>query len=369
MAAKPLTIPKPVLLTICLFLFCVSTIATKKAASNPTAPVFIFGDSTLDVGTNNHLKNSTAKANHPYYGIDYVQSKATGRFSNGLNPADTILALLGGYEQSPPPFLALLKNSSSFTRKILRGVNFASGGAGIYKETGKDTFGVVVPLEEQIQQFAMVQGNITALLGDSKGQLLLQGSMYIISVGSNDMMSYIYTHPITPELFIANLTATYAVHLKNLYSLGARKFGVISIPPIGCCPIARSFSPVGDCAKEPNDLASAFYTPLESLLNNLSSTLEGFKYSLGNAYNMTMNIIENPIGFKDVKTACCGNHSQQGISDCKKGGYLCPNRDDYLFWDAFHPSHAAAKLAASVLVFGEDPEFVTPINFSTLRRA
>ncbi|KAL4577741.1 hypothetical protein LXL04_013854 [Taraxacum kok-saghyz] len=361
---------KLMLLTTCsILLFSLSTIATEKAASKPMGPVFIFGDSTVDVGTNNHLKNCTAKANHPYYGIDYTRSKPTGRFSNGLNSADTIVTLLGGYKRSPPPFLALLKNCSNFTAKLLHGVNFASGGSGLYKETGKDTFGTVVSLEEQIQQFAMVQGNITALLGDSKGQLLLQDSIYIISIGSNDIMSYVFTHHVTPELFIANLTTTYAIHLKNLYSLGARKFGLISVPPIGCCPIARSYSPVGDCAKEPNDLASAFYTPFESLLQNLSSTLEGFKYSLGNAYNMTMNIIEKHFGFKDVKAACCGNHTQQGISDCKKGGYLCPNRDDYLFWDAYHPSQAAAKLAADALVFGEDPEFVTPINFSTLRTA
>lgn len=74
--------------------------------------------------------------------------------------------------------------------------------------------GVVVSLEEQIQQFATVKGNITAILGESNGQLLLQGSMYIMSIGSNDIMSYIFTHPVTPELFIANLTATYAIHLK-----------------------------------------------------------------------------------------------------------------------------------------------------------
>lgn len=90
MAMKPLTIQKTVLLTACLILFSVSTIPTNKAASKPMQPVFIFGDSTVDVGTNNHLKNCTARANHPYYGIDYLQSKPTGRFSNGQNAADTI---------------------------------------------------------------------------------------------------------------------------------------------------------------------------------------------------------------------------------------------------------------------------------------
>ena len=51
--------------------------------------LFIFGDSTFDVGTNNFI-NSTAKANVPYYGIDFPYSVATGRFSNGLNTADQI---------------------------------------------------------------------------------------------------------------------------------------------------------------------------------------------------------------------------------------------------------------------------------------
>ncbi|XP_024982873.1 GDSL esterase/lipase At4g16230-like [Cynara cardunculus var. scolymus] len=331
-------------------------------------PVFIFGDSTVDVGTNNHL-NCTARSDHPYYGIDYHRSKATGRFSNGLNPADTIVELLGGYKRSPLPFLALVEDHSNFTGAILNGVNFASGGAGLAKDIGQ-VFGEVISLEEQIQQFATVRGNITALLGESRGDLLLQSSMYILSIGSNDIMTYIFTHSMTPELFITNLTDTYAIHIKNLHNMGARKFGILSVAAIGCCPMARAYNG-GPCGDEPNDLARAFYVSVQSLLQNFSSTLEGFKYSLGNTYNMTMNIIDNPIGsqFKDVKSACCGNTTQRSVSDCTKGVYLCPNRDEYLFWDAFHPSQAASKLAALALVTGDDPEFVSPINFSSLRRA
>jgi hypothetical protein len=51
--------------------------------------LYIFGDSTFDVGTNNFL-NSKTKANSPYYGIDFHNSFPTGRFSNGLNIADQI---------------------------------------------------------------------------------------------------------------------------------------------------------------------------------------------------------------------------------------------------------------------------------------
>ena len=55
------------------------------------APVFIFGDSTVDVGTNNFLLVSPEiKANFPYNGIDFPYSDPTGRFSNGYNTADQI---------------------------------------------------------------------------------------------------------------------------------------------------------------------------------------------------------------------------------------------------------------------------------------
>lgn len=52
--------------------------------------IYIFGDSTMDVGTNNDLNGSLATANRPYNGIDYPYSVATGRFSNGLNTADLL---------------------------------------------------------------------------------------------------------------------------------------------------------------------------------------------------------------------------------------------------------------------------------------
>lgn len=59
------------------------------ATANANSPaIFILGDSTADVGTNNFLPHSKARADFPYYGIDFPKGRATGRFSNGLNSAD-----------------------------------------------------------------------------------------------------------------------------------------------------------------------------------------------------------------------------------------------------------------------------------------
>lgn len=58
-------------------------------SANPAVPaIYVFGDSTADVGTNNHLPDCGAKVNFPHHGIDYPGFKPTGRFSNGYNSID-----------------------------------------------------------------------------------------------------------------------------------------------------------------------------------------------------------------------------------------------------------------------------------------
>lgn len=56
--------------------------------------MYVFGDSLVDVGNNNHLLFSFNKANFPPHGIDFPQAEATGRFSNGKNSADFLGKLL-----------------------------------------------------------------------------------------------------------------------------------------------------------------------------------------------------------------------------------------------------------------------------------
>jgi hypothetical protein len=65
----------------------VSMVAAAAGARPPA--MFVFGDSTLDVGNNNYLPGpGVPRANQPFYGIDFPGAVATGRFSNGYNIAD-----------------------------------------------------------------------------------------------------------------------------------------------------------------------------------------------------------------------------------------------------------------------------------------
>jgi hypothetical protein len=66
-------------------------VATRAPAASAAASraFFVFGDSLVDNGNNNYLL-TTARADAPPYGIDYLSHRATGRFSNGLNIPDII---------------------------------------------------------------------------------------------------------------------------------------------------------------------------------------------------------------------------------------------------------------------------------------
>ena len=83
---------------------------------------------------------------------------------------------------------------------------------------------------------------------------------------------------------------------QALYDLGARKFALINVPPVGCCPISRVRHPLGACLDGLNTLTKGFNDRVSVLVKNLSSEMEGMKYTIGNSYNVVMSIISDPAG-------------------------------------------------------------------------
>ncbi|CAI0470890.1 unnamed protein product [Linum tenue] len=99
---------------------------------------FIFGDSLVDNGNNNGML-TLARANYRPYGIDFPLG-ATGRFTNGQTYVDALARLLG-FRNFIPPFAR-----ARAPREVLRGVNFASGAAGIREETGNNLVRIYIDL-------------------------------------------------------------------------------------------------------------------------------------------------------------------------------------------------------------------------------
>ncbi|KAM3393866.1 hypothetical protein P3S68_002867 [Capsicum galapagoense] len=286
---------------------------------------FIFGDSLVDNGNNNVIR-SLARADYLPYGIDFPDGP-TGRFSNGKTTVDVIAELLGFDDYSPP-------YATARGRQILRGVNLASAAAGIREETGQQlvlilyfifiiiTFAlfyvIVFDRLRQVNNFKNIVQQIVRIIGDENSAAnYLSKCIYSIGDGSNDYpnnyfmpLYYLTSRQYTPQQYANVLIQQYTQQLKghcNLYNYGARKF-------------------------VPDDL------------------------------------IDNPFafGFRVTNAECCGVGRNNGQITCLPFQNPCPNRNEYLFWDAFHAGEAANIIVRRRSYRAQKPSDAYPFDIQHL---
>ncbi|KAG6720754.1 hypothetical protein I3842_03G076800 [Carya illinoinensis] len=320
--------------------------------SLPLAPaLYVFGDSLLDSGNNNVLP-TLAKADYLPYGVDFAEG-ATGRFTNGRTVADYIAEFLG--LPYSPPYMSIERPLAS----QLTGLNYASASCGILPESGS-IFGKCLNLNDQIDLFEItVKSELPNYIkGSNELSEYLSKSIFIFSIGSNDYINnylepdiYSTSKYYPPQPFAQLLMDTLAQGFQRLYSLGARKVVIFEIGPIGCIPaFTRTQKHSGQsCVHETNQIVSFFNQRLPALLSNLTSTLQGATFVLGEANLLAYDAIRNPskYGLADSSSPCCTTW-ENGTSGCIP--FLltrCPDAYKYFFWDAFHFTEAVSSIIAA----------------------
>ncbi|KAM3284825.1 GDSL esterase/lipase isoform X1 [Capsicum chacoense] len=303
---------------------------------------FIFGDSLVDNGNNNNIQ-SLARANYLPYGIDFPGGP-TGRFSNGKTTVDVIAEQLG--LDNIPPY------ASAKGRDILRGVNYASAAAGIREESGRQ-LGARIPFTGQVNNYRNTVQQVVQILGNENAAAdYLKKCIYSIGMGSNDYLnnyfmplSYSTSKQFTPEQYADVLIQQYTEQLKILYDIGARRFALIGVGPIGCSPNALAqYSPDGrTCVQKINEPIQLYNNKLKALVDNMNGNTPDANFSYIDAYGIFQHLIENSsaFGFRVTNAGCCGVGRNKGLITCLPFQKPCPNRNEYLFWDAFHPTEAA----------------------------
>lgn len=329
-------------LTSCSFL----SLAASTNSSSSFHAYFIFGDSLVDVGNNNYI-TSVAKCNYLPFGIDFPQGP-TGRFCNGKIVVDFVSELIG--LPFPPPYLAPTTKGTA----MLQGVSYASSAGGILRSSGFDFVGRV-DFDTQIDWFNNTIQELQQMIGIPATQTLISSSLYSTTFGSNDYVNN-YVFPFstvakyTPQQYQQILLDKLDSQYTRLYNLGARVIAIANLGPIGCIPEQTSRKSVnGSCVESLNSLAFNYNAGLKTLVDELNAKLPGANFAYVDTYTPVINFRDNPqkYGFKYGLTACCGAGRYNGRTPCLPVYTPCPDRQDHVWWDAFHTSQAANQLLAN----------------------
>ncbi|MCL7046379.1 hypothetical protein MKW94_002995 [Papaver nudicaule] len=299
---------------------------SKGPATSPA--LYVFGDSLFDSGNNNFL-HTKAKANYKPYGIDFPNG-ATGRFTNGKTLVDFFAEKLG--LPYAPPYLGLSEEEKS---KTTTGINYASGASGILPETGT-TIGDTLCLEEQVNYFERtVKTDLPkSLKTQEEVSKHLSKSIFVLQIGSNDyLINYLHSNSsktYNPQQFGSLLISTLKEQLIRLYNLGARKFVVFELGPIGCAPGVVGGTipkPTTPCVEKYNNLVKIFNLGLPKMTQELTSTYKGSMFVHGLIFKRSYQQNQSP-----AKYGFSG-----GRSPCLVNGTSCKDRNAHMYWDGAHP--------------------------------
>ncbi|XP_057450828.1 GDSL esterase/lipase At1g29670-like [Lotus japonicus] len=319
--------------------------------------IFVFGDSLSDSGNNNNLPTS-AKANFLPYGIDFPATFPTGRYSNGRNPIDKIAQLLG-FQEFIPPFANL--NGSD----ILKGVNYASGSAGIRKESGSQ-LGHNVNLGLQLLHHRAIVSRIAHKLGGlDKATQYLSQCLYYVNIGTNDFEQNYFLPNVfntsrmyTPKQYAKVLIHQLSHYLQTLHHFGARKSVLVGLDRLGCIPKLRVN---GSCVEEKNAAVFLFNDQLKSLVDQFNKKiLTDSKFIF---INSTSIIHDKSVGFAVTHHGCCPTNEK---GKCIRDGIPCKNRNEYVFWDGIHTTESANLVTAITSYNSSNPAIAYPTNIKHL---
>ncbi|WOK99386.1 GDSL esterase/lipase [Canna indica] len=316
--------------------------------------VMIFGDSVVDAGNNNDLL-TIVKANFPPYGRDFVQHKATGRFCNGKLATDLTVENLG-FTSYPPAYLS----NEATGNKLLKGANFASAASGYLDSTANLYVSRAISLNQQLRYYKDYQSKVESIVGKAKATNLFSGAIYVLSAGNSDYIQNYYINPVlsgsyTTDQFSDLLVQSFTSFIQNVYSLGARRIGVTSLPPMGCLPAAINLFGGGSnaCVTRLNDDAVAFNKKINVAAQTLKKSHPDLKLVVFDIYKPLLDLINNPEknGFFESRRACCATGTVETSLLCNaRAPGTCSNATGYIFWDSFHPSEAANKVLADALL-------------------
>ncbi|KAL0353024.1 UNVERIFIED_CONTAM: GDSL esterase/lipase [Sesamum angustifolium] len=337
-------------------------------SSSSVSAVFVFGDSTVDPGNNNYIE-TVAKSNFPPYGKDFPNQVPTGRFTNGRLVTD-FLAKYVGIKEYVPPYL----DPTLSIEELKSGVSFASAGSGFDPLT--PTISNVVSLSEQLDHFKEYRAKLEAAIGKDKTKELINNALFLVSAGTNDFVVNYFTIPIRRYNYTIPSYMNFMLQearqlLQALLGEGARRIGVVGLPPMGCLPVVitlYSDSPIlkRDCISNFSSIGQDYNQMLKNELNSMQLQIQSSGARIayidiygpleamtsGRKYESRASMIQYWRGimcfarveFEEVSTGCCGTGMLEASFMCNPKSAVCGDATKYVFWDSIHPTEKSYEL-------------------------
>ncbi|CAN1731019.1 GDSL esterase/lipase At1g29670 [Linum perenne] len=309
-------------------------------------------------------------ANYTPYGIDFP-SGPTGRYTNGKNVVDLLCDKLG------IPLLPASRNPSTAAdggKGIFHGVDFASGGSGILNNTGIliNYFLNLTNPRPNLEDFTsnLISSLSAKIQVNNNSVFFFSVRVTLISKRFNWLRKSIISGTKIHYFGYENrsmMTGVFLLYLQHLHGLGARKFVLMSLNPLGCSPFVLIRNPKTGkftCAQPLNQAAQLFNKKQKSMVDRLNQQLPDSKLVIVNAYGIISKILSNPrvAGFRDSSNSCC----ETITVPCIRGGKACKDRKDHVFFDAHHPTEAVNVQIVNKAYSSRIADEVYPINVKQL---
>ncbi|CAI9783704.1 unnamed protein product [Fraxinus pennsylvanica] len=324
-----------------LFVFIFSSKATArnltsvdKAVNYSASAILIFGDSTVDPGNNNYI-TTPFRSNFPPYGKDFLNQAATGRFTNG-RLADDFIANYVGLKDHVPPYL----DPNLSTQELLTGVSFASAGSGFDPLT--PTISNVISVSKQLEYLKEYKAKLKETIGKEKMEQLINNALFAVSAGTNDFVVNYFTIPIRRRNYTIPTYMDFVLQqsqqfMQGLLDEGARRIGVVGLPPLGCLPVVITMYSDNafykrECIDNFSSIARDYNLKLQTQLNAMQLKLanSGSRIAYLDIYGPLEDMaFHRNYDFDVVNSGCCGSGYLEASFLCNPRSAVCPDASKF----------------------------------------
>ena len=274
--------------------------------------LYVFGDSLSDTGNVFAATNGAFPPAPPYF---------QGRFSNGLNWIDNLSTDLLGL--APTPAFQIAPGQATPTA----GINFAVGGS----TTGFDN--TAIPQLGGLQQQVGLFNTLITNNQITPTQAANPNALYVLWAGANDYLPT-ETTTFTPYKNTTITLDNLSTAAQSLANAGAKNIMVVDLPDLGKLPLTRELMQ----ANELSNLTAQHNSQLfQTIQDQVGDSVNIIPFKASSFFNQA---IANPSQFNFTNvTERCFNRNASPPS-------ICPNPNEYFFWDEVHPTTATHGFVA-----------------------